>query len=357
MKEKLVWAGKISALVLTYNRKEILARCLKALLAQVEPPDEVVVLDNGSTDGTCEYLQEAGLLDDVRVVLFRFPENKGPAGGVDALFRLGKERASDWVWFLDDDIIADGDTLKELKSAFSQNFSRPEEVGYLKSVELGADRSPNNLPELDLRTVPGQSPKWADRLESGLVRTRWSTLNSILIPQSTLNSVGDMCTDFYFAGEDIDYTFRVTDVLPGYLVGRSKVTHLCALSGRFSSLIESDPKRISTGFYFYRNNLYFRWHYYSLGRTVLYVGKSLYEALLALSKKTYPLLRSATIIRGLLNGVVFIVRHRKTAARSLSSEQWARPLQISISSSQVGLVVPKAGNDISHMHPMKVAVG
>jgi dTDP-4-dehydrorhamnose reductase len=339
MKEKLAWAGKISALVLTYNRKEVLARCLKALLAQVEPPDEVVVLDNGSTDGTCEYLQEAGLLDDVRVVLFRLPENKGPAGGVDALFRLGKERGSDWVWFLDDDIIADGDTLKELKSAFSENFSCPEEVGYLKSVELGADRSPNNLPELDLRTVPGQSPKWADRLESGLVRTRWSTLNSI--PRNTLNMVGDTCTHFYFAGEDIDYTFRITDVLPGYLVGRSKVTHLCALSGKFSSLTESDPERISIGFYFYRNNLYFRWRYYSSGRTVLYVGKCFYEAMLALGAKTYPFRRSMTIIRGVLSGLVFVLRRPKTGSQPVASDQWKRPLQVSRNPSQLGAVPPQ----------------
>lgn len=345
MKQASTWAGKISALVLTYNRKEVLLRCLNAIFAQVEPPDEVVILDNGSTDGTCEYLRESGLLEDVRIVLYRFPENKGPAGGVDGLFRLGKERGSEWLWFLDDDVIADSDTLKELKSAFSENFSRPEEVGYLKSVELSADRSPNNLPELDLRTVPGQSPKWADRLESGLVRTRWTTLNSILIPRSTLTTVGDMSPDFYFAGEDIDFTFRTTDLLPAYLVGRSKVTHLCALSGRFSSLIERDPKRISMGFYFYRNNLYFRWQYYSFGRTVLYVGKSILEALQALGAKTYPLLRSTTIIRGLLGGVVFVVRHRKPGPRPLSSDHWNRPLQISGSPSQLGLVLAQPGKD------------
>lgn len=344
MKQASTWAGKISALVLTYNRKEVLVRCLNAILAQVEPPDEVVVLDNGSTDGTCEYLWESGLLEDVRIVLYRFPENKGPAGGVDGLFRLGKERGSDWLWFMDDDIIAHGDALKELKNAFAADFSHPEEVGFLKSLELAADGSPNNLPELDLRAAPGQSPSWADRLGSGLVRARWTTLNSILIPRSTLTTVGDMCPDFYFAGEDIDFTFRTTDLLPGYLVGKSKVTHLCALSGKFSSLIERDPKRISMGSYFYRNNLYFRWQYYSFGRTVLYVGKSILEALQALGAKTYPLLRSATIIRGLLTGVVFVVRHRKQGSRPLSSDQWNRPFQISRSSSQLGPALPQPGN-------------
>jgi GT2 family glycosyltransferase len=338
---KQMWAGKISALVLTYNRKEVLVRCLKAILAQVEPPDEVVVLDNGSTDGTCEYLQESGLLDDVRIVLYRFPANIAPDAGFDGLLRLGKESGSEWIWFLHDDIIVDADALKELKSAFVANFSNPEEIGFLKSMEVGADGSPNNLPELDLRASPNQSPKWADRLGSGLVRPRWSTLNSILIPQSTLATVGDMCADFYYAGVDIDYSFRITDVLPGYLVGKSKVTHLCAASGRFSSLMESDPKRIVMGFYFYRNNLYFRWHYYSFGRTVLYVGKCFYEAVLALGAKSYPFRRSATIIWGVLSGLVFVLRRPKTGSKPLASDRWKRPLQVNRTLSQLGVVSPQ----------------
>jgi GT2 family glycosyltransferase len=306
------WVGRIGALVLTYNRKEILSVLLSAIKAQVEPPDEVIVLDNGSTDGTGEFLQRSGLLNSLPISLYRVSDNLGPAGGVAVLFRLFKERGCDWLWFLDDDTIPAPDALKELKDAYTANFSHPEEVGFLKSMVVSADGRPNGLPEADLRTTPGYSPTWADRLAGGLVKVRWATFNSILLPRSTLLQVGNIRPQFYFAGEDADFTFRVTDVLPGYLVGRSNVTHLCAESGRFSSLLEKNPERISIGAYFYRNNLYFRYQYYSLGRTLLYVAKSLYEAVLALGMKTYPLRRSAAILRGLLSGVVFALRHRKT---------------------------------------------
>jgi GT2 family glycosyltransferase len=306
------WVGKIGALVLTYNRKEVVSRCLTAIMAQAEPVDEVIVLDNGSTDGTCEFLRTSGLLNNFPIVLYRVSENLGPSGGVAVLFRLFKERACDWLWYLDDDTIAEPDALKELKAAYTANFSRPEEVGFLKSMVVSADGSANGLPEADLRTTPGYSPSWADRLAGGLVKVRWSGFNSILLPRSTLVEVGDIRPEFYFAGEDIDFTFRITDVLPGYLVGRSKATHLCAESGRFSSLLEKNPERISMGAYYYRNNLYFRYNYYSLSRTMLYVAKCLYEAVLALGIKTYPLRRSAAILGGLLSGVMFVVRHRKT---------------------------------------------
>jgi glycosyltransferase involved in cell wall biosynthesis len=71
----LVWIGKIGALVLTYNRKDILVQCLNAILTQVEPADEIIVLDNGSTDGTCEYLQKSGILKHDCIVLYRFQDN------------------------------------------------------------------------------------------------------------------------------------------------------------------------------------------------------------------------------------------------------------------------------------------
>ena len=71
----MAWKGKISALVLTYNRKEILLQCLGSILAQVEPADEIIVLDNGSTDGTCEYLEKSGILKHDCIFLYRRPEN------------------------------------------------------------------------------------------------------------------------------------------------------------------------------------------------------------------------------------------------------------------------------------------
>jgi rhamnopyranosyl-N-acetylglucosaminyl-diphospho-decaprenol beta-1,3/1,4-galactofuranosyltransferase len=43
----MVWA-----VVVTYNRRELLEQCLDALLAQTRPPDRILVVDNASTDGT-----------------------------------------------------------------------------------------------------------------------------------------------------------------------------------------------------------------------------------------------------------------------------------------------------------------
>jgi rhamnopyranosyl-N-acetylglucosaminyl-diphospho-decaprenol beta-1,3/1,4-galactofuranosyltransferase len=95
---------RIVAVVVTFNRLALVRRLLERL-ASVPPIDEVVVVDNASTDGTAELL--AGEYSDLEVL--RLETNTGGAGG----FAAGIERAltlePDLVWLLDDDTVPTDD--------------------------------------------------------------------------------------------------------------------------------------------------------------------------------------------------------------------------------------------------------
>jgi glycosyltransferase involved in cell wall biosynthesis len=85
----------ITAVVPTYNRGPLIARALESILGQTRPPDEVVVVDDGSTDDTPERIQAyAG-----RVRYVRQPN----AGGSAARNRGVEEATHPWVAFLDSD--------------------------------------------------------------------------------------------------------------------------------------------------------------------------------------------------------------------------------------------------------------
>jgi GT2 family glycosyltransferase len=302
--------GKVIALIVTYNRKELVSRCLKACLAQTDPPDCIFLFENGSTDGTRDYLEQSGILADQRIVYFRVSRNIGPAAAFDRLLRLAFDAGCDWVWVMDDDTIPSPEALEQLKAAFRDNFASPEQLGFLSSAIVSADGRPNNVPDIDTRAAHGECQTWGELIHRGLLKLRWSTLCSVIIPRSTLAKIGSLSPDFYFSGDDIDFALRITEVLPGYLVGKSVVTHLRQISGVFSILRETNPDRIRLFFYYYRNNLYIRRRYYSRYRTLLYIGKSAVEIARALRQRRYPLLRAASIARGVLAGMVFQpVRH------------------------------------------------
>src|SRR5690242_3499247 len=90
----------VVALVVTWNRRELLVEALQAVVGQTRPPDRVIVVDNASTDGTSDRVR-AEFAD---VELLRTSRNLGGAGGFALGMRHALEtRSCDALWLLDDD--------------------------------------------------------------------------------------------------------------------------------------------------------------------------------------------------------------------------------------------------------------
>ena len=81
----------VCALVVTYNRRALLEECLRAIEAQTVRPDELILVDNASTDGTRELLREGGYLDRPDVTYLRLDENLGSSGGFARGFEAARE--------------------------------------------------------------------------------------------------------------------------------------------------------------------------------------------------------------------------------------------------------------------------
>jgi GT2 family glycosyltransferase/peptidoglycan/xylan/chitin deacetylase (PgdA/CDA1 family) len=97
---------KLSVVIPTYNRRDLLAATLEALLGQRFPPDqyEVVVAVDGATDGTDDLLRAR---PDPRLVVTAGP-NLGPAAARNRALAIARGRL---VLFLDDDIVCPPDLL------------------------------------------------------------------------------------------------------------------------------------------------------------------------------------------------------------------------------------------------------
>ncbi len=87
----------ISAVVPVYNAEQYIGQCLTGILSQTRPPDEVIVVDDGSSDGTAEELARFG--NEIRVVK---QANRGHPG---AYTRCFEEARGDYVAKCDADDI------------------------------------------------------------------------------------------------------------------------------------------------------------------------------------------------------------------------------------------------------------
>jgi hypothetical protein len=104
---------KISALIPTYNRQAFVLRAIRSILNQTVPVNEIIVVDDGSSDGTLEAIYSRY---GSRVKVIR-QENMGVS---IARRRAVEEAQGDWVAFLD----SDDEWLEERNAAFLKAISR-----------------------------------------------------------------------------------------------------------------------------------------------------------------------------------------------------------------------------------------
>jgi dTDP-4-dehydrorhamnose reductase len=207
---------------------------------------------------------------------------------------------------MDDDVVPDPDALAELRRAYEENFGDTSRVGFLVSQLVGADGRANNVPHIDDRVASSdRCAEWGELLSRGIVRVRIATLTSILLPRETIAQWGTPCRDFFIWGEDTDYTLRVTDWRPGWLVGGSRAVHLRGVSGFLDVFNEEDPARIRNFYYLYRNTTYLRRAFWPAHGFALFIGKSLMHFARALASPEHGFLRARVILGGLIAGLVF----------------------------------------------------
>lgn len=103
----------ICTVVVTYNRLDILKQSLNRIRSQTLRPDDLVVVDNCSTDGTREYLNQMSGDDHFYCLLLN--ENIGYAGSLaNGIIHAMKLHKYDFFWIMDDDTYYDETTLEKL---------------------------------------------------------------------------------------------------------------------------------------------------------------------------------------------------------------------------------------------------
>lgn len=127
----------IAAIIVTFNRKSLLNECVTGVINQTLKPTKIYIIDNASTDGTHEFIQESGHLGNESVEYIRLPENLGGSGGFYEGMKLAIERGHDFVWIMDDDAEPAQDCLAKLMKRLED-----KSVAAVAPVKIGLDRKP-----------------------------------------------------------------------------------------------------------------------------------------------------------------------------------------------------------------------
>ncbi len=213
----------VTAVIVTYNRKELLKTCLAAMLAQTRKPDHILVVDNASTDGTRAMLTEAGWLSRFGIELLALTNNTGGAGGFMAGIVHALKGQADWIWIMDDDARPEPGALDALLRA------DPDPNAMYAAAAL-ADT--DDLAELVWPAVPtsvegsGKSMICKNELPATPFPVTNAPFIGMLIHRHLVARIGLPDPDFFVSGDDADYCARAWTAGSGvWLVPRAVVRH------------------------------------------------------------------------------------------------------------------------------------
>ena len=116
-------APRVTAVVVTWNRKALLLECLECLRRQTAKAD-ILVVDNASTDGTGEALRP--MIEAGEIAYVNTGKNLGGAGGFQFGVKAAVEAGCDYVWIMDDDSMPTPTALEALLSAARHALERGE---------------------------------------------------------------------------------------------------------------------------------------------------------------------------------------------------------------------------------------
>jgi len=211
--------GRICAVVVTYNRKALLEECLMALLNQIRPLDEIIVVDNASTDGTEDIIKTR--YEGVTYV--KLAENIGGAGGFHEGIKLAFEKGHDWIWVMDDDAVPMITALDKLTHC---PMIIENKVYALASTVLNRDGSIFLMTRrlFDAKRLRERAIS-ADKYEQDYFQMDTASFVGFLISRKAIEEVGLPLRDFFIYYDDTEYSLRMRGKGVMFTVPGSKLVH------------------------------------------------------------------------------------------------------------------------------------
>ena len=181
---------KVIAVVVTYNRLQLLSNCITALKNQTRKIDKILVINNGSTDNTERWLFQQQGLD------FITQENLGGAGGFYTGVKTAFERGYSWIWLMDDDGFPKEDALEKLLEDDTEELMLRN-----CAVINSADKKSFVWKTLQYKSI--------DDVKSKVIPNIAHLFNGTLLHRRIVERVGFPNPKLFLWGDETEYYYRV----------------------------------------------------------------------------------------------------------------------------------------------------
>ncbi|KQB44190.1 Glycosyltransferase, group 2 family protein [Flavobacterium daejeonense] len=189
---------RVAAVVVTFNRKELLLKNITSCLNQTRKIDEIFIIDNASSDGTYDYLEQHDIFKNKSIRYVNLLVNQGGAGGFYHGLKLAFEEGFDLFWMMDDDGCPDTDSLEKLLVGFKEDLSIIGPLIYCDTLGLSHSKYlVNNKMSEDISEI-----------KSVLYSYPVHPFNGTLIRKEVVEEIGFPIKELFIWGDEQEYRLR-----------------------------------------------------------------------------------------------------------------------------------------------------
>lgn len=215
----------VSVIIPTYNRVEMVCKCIDSVLESTYPNLEVVVVDNCSTDSTIELLREK-YAKEFRVHVIMLKENLMAAGGRNEGIKNAK---GDYLLFVDNDNIVCPNMIELLVKEMEQD----DRIGLVGPLSI------NKYSDNTIWLASGDYHFFSSRPktlyagkkpEDVVLEKRYPTCyspNIMMVSRKTIDRVGGFDKSYFAMYEEADFGYRIKNAgFEEYIVTDARTNHM-----------------------------------------------------------------------------------------------------------------------------------
>lgn len=256
----------IGVVLVTFNRINDLKVALKKYEDQIKQPKYIVVVNNNSTDGTFELLQEwKEEKAEFNKYVINLEKNIGGSGGFYTGLKESLELDADWIWVADDDAYPEEDALSKIEEFYDKNnIKNRNDVSAICATVINhgqVDVGHRRRVETTFLKVKDCTTEVSEYKNNDYIEINIFSYVGSVINKEHLKKAGLTDKDLFIFCDDTEHSYRLSKTGKIFCVSNSKVIH--------DSIPMKDGYINWKEYYMLRNKLFFikrdfNWRYFFL---------------------------------------------------------------------------------------------
>lgn len=235
-----------TVVIVTYNRLNLLKECLECVENQTLKFNSIVLVNNCSTDGTTDFLnQYCNNRDDI--ILINTEKNLGGSGGFELGVKKSPQR-SDYVLLIDDDAMLDSRYLQEIDNHIDNRI-----LAYSGTIRTGGVIDTSHRRRLKNNVLMTKADVPVEEYEKDSFLFDLATFCGLMVSKKIIDKIGNPKGEYFIWYDDTEYCFRIMKYTKIKNINSAHINH--------KTKILNEPELNWKSYYGYRNQIDVGIHY------------------------------------------------------------------------------------------------